>query len=367
MEDKIRVLYDYQTFHAQRFGGISRYFAEIVRHASRIEPQTAVRFSMNQYISRAGVKGHTAVPMRPYKIMSGFFRDINRRASLKALGRGAFDIFHPTYYNPYFLDALHGKPFVLTVHDMTHERFPQYFPCDPTPGYKKLLASKAARIIAISQCTKRDIMEFLGVEEERIDVIYHGIDPQPLSEGRPDGLPDSYILYVGERRGYKDFKTTVEAFAMLAEGDADLRLVLTGRPLRRDEKELFARHGVDRRVTLMSDISDTTLAQLYRHARLFVYPSLYEGFGIPILEAFAQRCPVVLSRASCFPEVAADAAEYFAPGSAADMASAMRRVLNDEAHSHELAEKGAARLPLFTWDETARRTEDTYMKALSDS
>ena len=157
----------------------------------------------------------------------------------------------------------------------------------------------------------------------------------------------------------------VEAFAMLVNEGADLHLVLTGRPLKHDEKDLLARHGIDNRMTLMNDISDTTLAQLYRHARLFAYPSLYEGFGIPILEAFAQQCPVVLSRASCFPEVAADAAEYFAPGSAADMASAMKHVLNDDTHRHELTEKGTARLALFTWDETAQRTEMTYMKALS--
>ena len=117
----------------------------------------------------------------------------------------------------------------------------------------------------------------------------------------------------------------------------------------------------------MSDISDTVLAQLYRNARLFVYPSLYEGFGIPILEAFAQQCPVVLSRASCFPEVAADAAEYFDATSADGLVSAMKRVLTDDSHRHELTEKGTRRLSLFTWDETARRTEETYMKALADT
>ncbi len=366
MEKKIRILYDYQTFHAQRFGGISRYFCEIARHACRIQTQTAVRFSMNQYIHHSGIKGHTPIPMRPYKIMSGMFREINRKASLQAIAKGGFDLFHPTYYNPYFLEALQDKPFVLTIHDMTHERFPQYFPGDPTPEYKKLLASKAKRIIAISECTKRDIMEYLGVPEEKIDVIYHGLDPQPLAEGRPAALPDEYILYVGDRRGYKNFGKMVEAFAMLVNGGDNLHMVLTGRPLRHDEKELLARHSVEGRVTLMNDISDTTLAQLYRNARLFVYPSLYEGFGIPILEAFAQHCPVVLSRASCFPEVAADAAEYFDPTSADEMVTAIEHVLTDDSYRHELTEKGTRRLRLFTWDETARRTEETYMKALQD-
>ncbi len=366
MEKKIRVLYDYQTFHAQRFGGISRYFCEIARHAHNIEPTTAIRFSMNQYIRHSGIKGHTPILMRPYKIMSGMFRNINRAASLQAINAGDFDLFHPTYYNPYFLDALKSKPFVLTIHDMTHERYPQYFAGDPTPSYKKLLATRAKRIIAISECTKRDIVELLHVDEEKIDVIYHGLDPQPLATGRPKGLPESYILYVGDRRGYKNFGLTVTAFAKLIESHTDLHLVLTGRQLSKGEKELLLQHGVMQRVTVMSDISDTTLAQLYRNARLFVYPSLYEGFGIPILEAFAQQCPVVLSRASCFPEVAADAAEYFDACSTDDLVAAMNRVLSDADLRRTLTEKGTERLRLFTWEETARRTEQTYLKALAD-
>ncbi len=110
----------------------------------------------------------------------------------------------------------------------------------------------------------------------------------------------------------------------------------------KSEKELLANYGTEQRVTVMSDISDTVMAQLYRNARLFVYPSLYEGFGIPILEAFAQQCPVVLSRASCFPEVAADAAECFDATSADGLVSAMKRVLTDDSHRHELTEKGTA-------------------------
>ena len=106
------------------------------------------------------------------------------------------------------------------------------------------------------------------------------------------------------------------------------------------------------------------LAQLYRHARLFVYPSLYEGFGIPILEAFAQKCPVVASRASCFPEVAGDAAAYFSPQSAQELAEAILHTLSDAAYRNLLVERGCERLKLFTWEETARKTEETYRKAL---
>ena len=106
------------------------------------------------------------------------------------------------------------------------------------------------------------------------------------------------------------------------------------------------------------------LLQLYRHARLFVYPSLYEGFGIPILESFSQQCPVVLSNASCFPEVAGDAAEYFDPMDAQAQAAAMLAVMDSEEHRNELTKAGASRLKLFTWDNTVKKTREVYKKVL---
>ena len=367
MKTSLKVLYDYQTFHIQRFGGISRYFYEIVSSMHEVQPEIAISFSMNQYIRNKKLTRHCYVPKRLFKILEGVFRSFNRSGSVKALRKGDFDLFHPTYYHPYFLDSIGNKPFVLTIHDMTHERFPQYFsPTDPTPRHKRLLAEKAKRIIAISECTKRDVMEYLNVPEEKIDVIYHGLTPQPLAEGRPEGLPAHYLLYVGERRGYKNFELVVEAFTRIAKQHPSLHLVLTGRPLSRGEQETFQQGGLLERVRVMSDISDQVLAQLYRNASLFVYPSLYEGFGIPILEAFAQECPVVLSRASCFPEVAGEAAEYFDPTSLDGLVSALTKVLTDDGRRRDLVEKGKKRLKCFTWEETARQTEETYRRAKNE-
>ena len=207
-------------------------------------------------------------------------------------------------------------------------------------------------------------MLYLHVPEEKIDVIYHGLSPKPLAEGKPEGLPDEYILYVGERRGYKNFELLLEAFCQVHEHYPNMHLVLTGRPISKHEHELFVQKGLQESILVMNDISDLVLAQLYRHARLFVYPSLYEGFGIPILEAFAQKCPVVASRASCFPEVAGDAAAYFSPDSAKELTEADLRSLADAAYRNQLVERGCERLKLFIWEETARKTEETYRKAL---
>lgn len=356
-----KVLFDYQTFHIQRFGGISRYFCEIASRLQDASAHIAISYSMNQYLVGSGLARYTPIPKRLFKICEGVFRKLNREASVRAIRKGDFDVFHPTYYDTYFLDALGGKPFVLTIHDMTHERFPNMFsPKDKTSENKRILAEKAARIIAISECTKNDITHYLGIDEAKIDVIYHGITPKPIQQGKPEGLCSSYILYVGERRGYKNFNTTVLAFENINRQNRDIHLVLTGRPLSKAEQRLFDEKGLTEYVHVFSDVSDTVLLQLYHNALLFVYPSLYEGFGIPILEAFSQDCPVVLSNASCFPEVAGDAAKYFDPLSATSMEEAMSEVINNGELRQELIAKGRARLKLFTWENTACKTEAVY-------
>lgn len=364
---KIRALYDYQTFHTQRFGGISRYFYELITRTTAVAPAVAHRYSMNQYIREYEGSRHTYVPKTLFKVFEGVFRNINRRSSLRAIIKGDYDVFHPTYYDPYFLDALNGKPFVLTIHDMTHERFPQYFSSkDATIDNKRLLAKHATRIIAISENTKRDIVDILNVDESKIDVIYHGIGSRDVVQGCPEQLQGRrYILYVGERRRYKNFENTARAFAMLRENHPDLLLVMTGRPVSEHENGLFHELGIADSVAVYTDVTDDVLMQLYHNAQLFVYPSLYEGFGIPILEAYSQNCPVVLSRASCFPEVADDAAEYFEPDSVSGQYEALCRVLDDDSRRQELIALGRKRLESFTWDETVRRTENTYKSIIN--
>ncbi len=256
---------------------------------------------------------------------------------------------------------------MLTIHDMTHEMFPQYFsPKDPTAPHKHLLATHATRIIAISEYTKQKIMEILGVDEAKIDVIYHGLTPRPISQSKVEGVPQDYLLYVGERRGYKNFTRVAEAFALIKDRYPSLHLVLTGRALSHAEQELFTKLGIASRVFIKSDVSDEVLDKLYHNARLFLYPSLCEGFGIPILEAWAQRCPVVLSHASCFPEIGGDACAYFNAQSTDELCDTICQLLDNESLRSNLIAKGTERLRMFTWEQTARQTEQTYSAAIRE-
>lgn len=261
-----------------------------------------------------------------------------------------------------------GKtPLVVTVHDMTHELFPQFFGIHPRYAQdKKTFVDRADRIIAISQTTKTHLVDILGVPEEKIDVIHHGNSLQPpanVDELMPD-LPERYIMFVGSRWAYKNFDNMLKAFSLLRQEDKDLILICTGGgKVTRSERRLLQEQKLEE-CTRFLNPSDDELAAIYKRSLCFVYPSYNEGFGLPLLEAFACSAPVVCSRASCFPEIAGEAALYFDPNSAEDMAATILRCIRSEDLRRGLISAGAERLKLFSWDRCARQTLDTYHKAL---
>lgn len=361
---KQTVLFDHQTFEMQKFGGISRYFFEL-RQKLDCNVKLSLGVTTNHYLKSSGNCSALYLPERPYKWLKGPIKKYNLSVSQKEIRKGDYDIFHPTYYNPYFLDVLpKGKPYVITVHDMNHELFPQYFGnADKMTAWKKETVSNASRIIAISQRTKADLIRFFDVPEEKIDIIYHGI-AQEMIPYNGLRLPEKYILYVGDRHGYKNFATFFEAFSRLAHEDKGLHLICTGKAWKKAEIKLFEDSGLSDRIMHIR-ANDFELGQLYQQARLFVYPSLYEGFGIPILEAYINKCPVALSNASCFPEVAAEAGEYFQPENPDSIYQSIKRLCSDEERRQELINAGLSRVRLFTWEETARKTLETYQKVMN--
>lgn len=169
----------------------------------------------------------------------------------------------------------------------------------------------------------------------KIDVIYHGCSLQSTISKPNLHLPQRYILFVGDRTSYKNFQRLAEAFSIIHQTDAHLHLICAGKPFSKAESELISRIGIASH-TLRISVNDQHLKELYNRALLFVYPSYYEGFGIPILEAYTCNCPVALSQASCFPEIAENAAAYFDPFSVSSMAEAIKSVIYDEAERTRL-------------------------------
>lgn len=375
--EKLKVLYDHQIFSMQRLGGISRYYVELVNHYEK-QSDMEVHLSVGEVLTfdLRGTRTYREQCSRPSDLrrrIYGFSKaragvDLmywsNKRRSLDAVRRGDFDIFHPTYYDPYFLDAIGDKPFYLEVHDMTHEVYPEFFPLSSkVPDWKRALVERANRIVTVSDNTRDDLIRFYGVEPGRVRTIRQGISLHPESsrpEDAPPDLPDKYLLFVGTRSSYKNFYLFAEAAAFHMANDKGLCLVCAGGgPLTADETMFLRRLGIDGR-TRQYDINDRSLCQLYKRARAFVFPSLYEGFGLPVLESFACGCPAILASAASLPELGGDAAIYFEPKSHDSIADAMAQVVDDDDLRGKMIERGLARSKSFSWNRTAEETKKVY-------
>lgn len=386
----MRVLFDYQTFLIQTHGGISRYFAELSKHfPDDIHTKFALKETDNVYLREMGIgksiggecydwlmPGYWPLKGRLfnlYNIFCGFGNDylispklFNKTFSINTIKRGEFDIFHPTFYDDYFLPYLKGKPFVLTIHDMITERFPNYFGTNDNQSIgKKSLAPKAAAILAVSENTKKDIIEILHVPEEKVHVVYHGCS-FPDCKHLIRLVDREYILYVGGRDLYKNFSTFVETIVPVLKNHPELYVVCTGNPFNVNQENQMCALGVKDRFIHYWVNDDEEFFSLYHFARCFVFPSEYEGFGIPILEAYKADCPVLLNDTSCMPEVAGDAAIYFQMKSGQ---SNLATVLEDFLHKditdvERIKIKQRERLKLYSWERAANQVADIYRSIL---
>lgn len=360
----MKILYDYQILAQQKYGGISRYFYELINKINcHDEVKTDIRciLSINSYF-----KDHPGT--REYGFSSALIGTgtINRILYKYLLKHEKYDIFHPTYYNPYFLSHNKGK-LVITVYDMIHEIFPDYFgDADKTAKNKKELIYAADKIIAISQSTKNDILKFYpDIPESKISVIYIGSNFEPVcQEEHDDRFPQKYILFVGTRTNYKNFRTFFEAVRPLMEKDTDLGLVcMGGGPF--SAEELMQQGNLRQRV-LQMNVNDKTLSYAYSNAQCFVFPSMYEGFGIPTLEAFACDCPVILSNTSSMPEVGGDAVLYIDPHNEQDIREKTAQMLCSENIRQMYIKKGREQLKKFDWNNIAEQTLKCYYQVINE-
>ncbi len=353
-------------FLKQKYGGITKYFCELMKNLP-IEHSydLSVLFSGNQHLKDYNFKRiNFSLPARDFRgkgRLKTSFYNINKHYSEYKISSNKFDIFHPTYYDPYFLKNL-KKPYVITVHDLIEFRFKEQYKNDSLiPDMEKII-KKANRIISISENTKKDLIETLHISPDKIDVIYHGFNP-PKKRPANNNL-GRYILFVGVRTGYKNFSNLAKAFSELRRQDEDLKLVCVGQAFLKDEiVELKSLQIFDR--TFVFGVNEDQLNELYANALVFVYPSKYEGFGMPVLEAFANNCPVCLSNTSSLPEVAGNAAEFFDPTSKDSILEAVKKVIYNKAHSEKLIEEGKIQLKKFSWKNCAINTAETYQRALS--
>ena len=356
--------YDYQVLCSQVYGGVSRYFYELITHLMKKEtyqPIIKCWHSENRYFER--ITGRRASCGYHWRIGQGIKR-INRYLAEKDGFSGA-DIIHPTGYDPYLFDCeRRTSKVVVTIHDMIQERYSDsYYAHDKVTDQKKRQIFESDHIIAVSQNTKKDILEiYPKIREEKVSVIYHGSSSLCAEELIPsylEGIPERFVLYVGQRYSYKNFFGFVKAMRPVLEQDKELAVVCAGGGKLNAEEEKAI--GEYRERYVFRRINDAELAYLYKHAICFVFPSLYEGFGLTTLEAFSYGCPVLLSNTSAMPEVGGDAAIYFDPLQPDDMSAKILSVINDRGLRQRMTENGHKQVSRFDWKDTADKVYECYM------
>ncbi|WP_461140888.1 glycosyltransferase family 4 protein [Spirosoma pomorum] len=365
----MKVLFDHQCFTGGMYGGVSRYFYDLMRsftHIPDVDFDLSLLLSNNDYLNRASFSKHLRYRRFAHtKRVNQAASALNRINSLRQIKAGNFDVFHPTYYHRYFLDTIGKKPFVLTFYDAASERYKDQYP-DLGEGLtqvKQQLLDRADAVISISDFTSEELLRYFKVDPAKIKVVHLGTEfsePAIRSVRQPKPVDFPYLLFVGKRELYKNFNGFYRAIQPVMKRHPDLHLICAGGgTFTPTELATFQAAGLSNR-THYHPITDASLMGLYQHALAFVFPSLNEGFGIPVLEAFSGNCPVVLSDRTSLPEVGQDAALYFDPDDDESVADAIERVVTDASLRESLRQKGDLRLRDFSCDKTARQTLEVY-------
>ena len=356
----MRLLCDHQIFSSFRYSGISRYFCELFTEFNSlgVEWKVSCYFSNSAFLEEL-TPVRRFLPDMEFRGKNRILENINLIATRRALAKGEFDIFHSTYSKPYLPEYTRGKPYVITVQDLTHEKFPELPTAAREAAEEKLSIKYADRIITPSQATADDLIALYPEAAEKVRVILDGVRVPEKLEAVP-GLPDKFILHVGTRAFYRNFATAAKAIALLK----DIPLVCVGGgAFTAEEKQLFQTLGITNRV-YQYRLNENQLFYAYSKAALLIFPSLAEGFGLPTVEAFSMGCVPVLSDIPCFREIGSDGALYFSAMDEKECAEQMRRILEDQNLRDELVSKGKASLHRFNWSNTAKQTLAVYQELL---
>jgi glycosyltransferase involved in cell wall biosynthesis len=369
----MRILFDDEVFFRQRFGGVSRIFAKLVEGIEQMPQHHLLfncKYSENEYLLELKPQINSFFKPYPFplkgKLVRGIYGRYSHWQTIKSIKKNNADVFHPTFYADYYLKALiqENMPLVFTVHDLIHEQTPNNAHYAEMAKIKADNIKIAKQIIVVSEHTKKDLLRIYPyVNPEQVNII-------PLAQSlpeqgiKPKKLPDNYILFTGERGGYKNFISLLNAFAELSKINPDVHLYCAGSAsFSNDELALAQKLNVNNKLH-HAKLSDAELRYVYQHAKLFVFPSTYEGFGMPMLEAFSAETPVVAHHATSLPEVGGDAAYYVDATDVKKLTNAINQVLTNTKLQQELVKKGKIREQQFTWQNHISLTLQVYQKAV---
>ena len=361
-------------FSHEREGGISRVFREVVPLMAEMDPNVSFLLYLRQKLRSQRLPESKSIAyqhepsLKPWKWF--FHRTKVQKVFLeRAYRRAKPDLFQSTFYS---IPNSISTPVVITVHDMLDEL---YVGVENTlPHWKQIqlksqCIARADLIFSVSHCTTNDILKFHDIDPQKIVTVHHGIGP-PFRVIDDDEKKQRFLtrhrlfrpffLYIGTRSYTKNFMGLLRAFTEFkSKNDIDLVVVGGEEELKPWERDVITKKSLANHVKYIHWLSDDDLVLAYNTAKAFVYPSLYEGFGLPLLEAMACGTPVIASRTSSIPEVAGEAALYFNPHEGEDIIRAMNDVL-DSSTALSIADKGRERVKEFSWQNTAQKMLEAY-------
>ncbi len=351
--------------------GIGTYVRNLLRHLARLDRESEFVLLVGEadlgLASQLGPNFRTVLEPSPnYSLQEQWHIPWS-------LHRERPDVFHaPHYVLPFGVRCRS----VVTIHDCIHLMFPQYLPNRMAYAYARTsiwnAARKSSRILTVSEASKRDILHFFDVEPGKIEVVHNAIDERFWN--RPDEgdvsrvreryqLTSRFVLYVGNIKPHKNLVRLIEAFDLVRRrGLDDVKLLIIGDEISKLPalRRAVQSHKLHKQVRFLGYVNDETLAILYRLASAFAFPSLYEGFGLPALEAMASGTPVVTSNLSSLPEVTGGAAVLVDPYDVEAIADGLIRVLTDPVLATDLSRRGLVRARDFSWERSVARTHEIY-------
>lgn len=366
---KTSILYDAQIFDILAFGGIPRYYTEVmkgVKQNNNFSISIGAKYIRNQEVEQLfplpiANKLLNRLNLQRFGRIKDRLQQANEKKTIQELSSGKYDIFHPAFYNPAYLPHLGRTKLVITIYDMIPELYPD------KAGYKKMAENKAAlirradQIITISVNTKKDLLKFFPeIDEKIVTPILLGCNIESEKDTSAVRNEKEYFLYVGSREGYKNFEFLIDALSGVL--NENKLLFTSGSPYTERENMLMEKAGIKNFVR-RKFVDDKELGKLYAGAKALIFPSEYEGFGLPIIEAFKNNCPVILTPCSCFPEIAGNAGIYFENKNKQSFAGALAK-LEDKNFIKSATAEGINRLEQFSWNNNIKRTEEIYNLAI---
>ncbi len=358
----MKIFFDHQIFNLQKFGGVSNYIVNLAKILN-LKNETLIisLFYKNYYLRKMGF-GRKVFFYNKMGFLHKYVSKINKSYFEYYSKKNCPDIIHYTYFNEKIFYNLKAKK-VITEYDLIKEKFYKDDYKDQIE-FKKRLFKTLDHVICISDNTKKDLQDEYDIDSHKISVIKLAVDKNKNYKSKNLNIRP-FLLFVGNRNRYKNFINAIKAYSSSSKLKRDFDFVcFGGGDFTKSEKNLFKELKVDRNKIHFFDGDEEDLNFFYHRSRLFIFPSLYEGFGLPLLESMNMECPVICSNTSCFSEIAGNAAIFFDPTSVDSIKSQIEKTIYDDELLIDLKKKGNKNLSKFSWENCALETEQLYKKII---